>query len=437
LKIENSRIVIARAQPEANQHERISGLLRYARNDDKQIIAFMKKTSITIILFLLVYTAGFAQRVIPEEQLSFIKTNKNKVTNGTSAYKALISKADKELDNELIPVTEKKIVAASGDKHDYISMGPYWWPNPNTPDGLPYIKKDGQRNPETQLFDRYKLDKLAKGVITLGYAYYFTKDERYANKAMDYLDLWFLNKKTRMNPNLNYAQMVMGLNGNKGRAEGIIDAYMLVEMLDCVTLLSKSKVMKPKDLDGIKAWFSDFLDWMLNSETGQEEYRAKNNHGVAYDVQVVAYALFAGRTDVAEKFIKEFPDNRLFKQIEPDGSQPLELERTMALHYTIFNILHFMDMATLAKSTGINLFDAVSEDGRSVAKAIEFIKPYLGKPQSEFPYQQIHEWDENQNKLAWTLRRAAFFHPNEEYDRLFNQYCATKDTDIQWLLWAK
>jgi hypothetical protein len=397
----------------------------------------MKKIYIILILILVAYTGGLAQRIVSEEQLSFIKTNKNKVTNGVSAYKALISKADKELDNELIPVTEKKIVAASGDKHDYISMGPYWWRNPNTPDGLPYIRKDGQRNPEIQDFDRYKLDNLAKGVITLGYAYYFTKDERYANKAMDYLDKWFLNKKTRMNQNMNFGQMIKGHNEGKGRGEGLIDTYMFIEMTDCITLLSKSKAMKSKDLEGIKSWFSEFLDWMLSSEIGQEEQNAQNNHGISFDIQVVAYALFAGRTELAEQFIHEFPENRLFKQIEPDGSQPLELARTMAMHYTLFNIAHIIDMAALAQSIGINLYDATSADGRSLSQAIEFIKPYLGKPQSEFPYQQIREWDENQNKLCWILRQATFFHPNPDYDRLFQKQCSTKDTDIHWLLLAK
>lgn len=28
------------------------------------------------------------------------------------------------------------------------SVGPYWWPDPSKPDGLPYIRKDGHKNPE-------------------------------------------------------------------------------------------------------------------------------------------------------------------------------------------------------------------------------------------------------------------------------------------------
>jgi Alginate lyase. len=396
---------------------------------------YMKKTFISLILGLFICTSVSAQFLIKAERMADIKANINNIENGTSAYKALIEKADNELKEIIVPVTEKKDAPPSGDKHDYISMGPYWWADPSSPDGLPYIRKDGQRNPEVHNYDRYKMDKMMRGVITLGYAYYFTKDEKYAVKAMDYLNVWFLNKKTRMNPNLNYGQIIPGHNNGKGRAEGIIDIYILVEMVDCVTLLSSSKAMRKKDLQGIKTWFSELLDWMLTSEIGLAEYRAKNNHGMAYDVQVVSYALFTGRNDIVERFIGEFAQNRLFKQIEPDGSQPLELARTKAMHYSIDNIGHTMDMCFLAQHLGINLYNSTSEDGRSIAKAIEFIKQYLGKPQSEFPYQQINEWDENQNRLCWLIKKSTFLSPNEEYDLLFKKYCKTKNTDIRWLLW--
>lgn len=64
------------------------------------------------------------------------------------AYKNLISKADKSLKNPLYSVMDKTLVAASGDKHDYYSFPPYWWPDPSKKDGLPYLRKDGETNPD-------------------------------------------------------------------------------------------------------------------------------------------------------------------------------------------------------------------------------------------------------------------------------------------------
>lgn len=397
----------------------------------------MKYRLFLIILSFTFSLSSYSQRVIQAEQLAYAKRNIDNIANGNSAYKALLRNADKELATVIVPITEKTIVAGSGDKHDYVSMGPYWWPDSTKADGLPYIRKDGQRNPEILKLDRYKIDKLTKGVNTLSYAYYFSGEDKYAYKAVDMLRIWFLNEETKMNPNLNYAQMILGHNNNKGRGAGIIDTYSFVEMIDCIELLAKSSAMKKKDLDGIKKWFSDFTEWLITSDLGQNERKAKNNHGTAYDIQVAAYALFTGKTSIAKEFISTFGENRIFQQIETDGKQPLELERTIALHYSIFNIDHMMDMCNLGKSVRVNIYNSTSTDNRSISKAIEFIVPYLGKSQKDFPYQQIKEWDLNQQKLCWLIRRASMFKKDKAYDKLFDQYINTKPSDIKWLLYAK
>src|ERR1700741_327346 len=64
------------------------------------------------------------------------------------AVAALIKQADDALRTGPFSVMEKKLTPPSGDKHDYMSVGPYWWPDPSKPNGLPYIRKDGQVNPE-------------------------------------------------------------------------------------------------------------------------------------------------------------------------------------------------------------------------------------------------------------------------------------------------
>ena len=136
-----------------------------------------------------------------------------------------------------------------------------------------------------------------------------------------------------------------------------------------------------------------------------EEQKSKNNHGTAFDVQLARYALFIGDTDLAKKVVDQFAANRLFTQIMPDGSQPLELERTTALGYSVFNLTHFLDMARIAKVVNVDLLNAKSDDGRSVFKAIDFLLPYIGQAKTAFPYQQIKDWDGVQEKLRWQLYR--------------------------------
>lgn len=369
------------------------------------------------------------------EKISAVKEQiKQKNEEYIPAYKKLLRQADKELPKTIKTVMDKELMPPSGDKHDYVSMGPYWWADPSKPDGIPYIRKDGQRNPELDKLDRNRLGEMSKGVISLSLAYYFSNDEKYASKAVDNLRKWFLNKDTRMNPNLNFGQYIPGHNNNMGRPEGIIDAYSFVEMLDAVQLLSASSTMTKKDMDELKNWFSEYLDWLLTSEIGQGEYNAKNNHSIVFDAQATAVALFVGRQDVADKFIAEFPAKRLFVQIEPDGSQPLELARTLGFHYSLSNIEHTLDIAALAGDKGKDLFLAESPDGRSITKATDFLLPYLGKPQSAWPYQQIKDWDKEQAIFCWLLRRASVYERTGEYMDLFEQYCRTPKEDVKYLL---
>ena len=397
----------------------------------------MKKHLLYIVaLVLLTNITLDAQVVTSDSQLAYTKRNKDQIVNGATAYKSLIGRAKKELEVEIVPVTEKSIVAISGNPHDYVSMGPYWWPDESKPDGLPYIRRDGQRNPEGETLDRNKISVLCRTVSNLAYAYYFTGEERYAFKAVDNLKIWFLNEETKMNPHLNYGQMIPGRNNGMGRGTGIIDTYSFVDLVDCITILSSSQAMNRSDLKQLKQWFSDYVDWMLESDLGKDEKASKNNHGTAYDIQVAAYALFAGRKDIAKEYASNFLETRVFAQIEPDGKQPLELERTMAMHYSIFNVDHMLDMVAIGNKVGVKFYDKVSEDGRSIPSAIDYIVTFLGKSEADFPYQQFKDWDMCQEKICWLLRRASLVKKNKEYDKLFDQYVTTKASDLKWLFYA-
>lgn len=50
-------------------------------------------------------------------------------------------------------VTQKATGAPSANIHDYHSQGPYWFPA-ETADGLPFIRRDGQINPEALTLDK-------------------------------------------------------------------------------------------------------------------------------------------------------------------------------------------------------------------------------------------------------------------------------------------
>lgn len=314
------------------------------------------------------------------------------------AVAKVIKDADKALKAGPWSVTYKTRTPPSGDKHDYMSMGPYWWPDPAVPGGEPYIRRDGQVNPEraTDAFDRTAVTRMADAVEALSLAYYFTGNKAYAERAALILHVWFLDPQTWMNPNVSFGQGVPGRT--KGRAEGLIDMENLIGVVEGVGLLGPSGVLTAQDTAGLKQWFSDMADWFVNDPLGKEEAAALNNHAVHYDHQLLTYALFADRPDLARQVATDFT-RRIDAQIAPDGSQPRELERTRSQHYSYTNLSAMIDIAALSRCVGIDLWAHKGPQGQSLRTAVDFhaafagdAKPWAWKeisPEPEMVYQML------------------------------------------------
>ncbi|NOT48577.1 MAG: alginate lyase family protein [Acidobacteria bacterium] len=299
--------------------------------------------------------------------------------DATAADKCAVAKiirdGDKALKIEITPVTAKPLVAPSGDKHDYMSLAPYFWPDPKKRDGLPYIRRDGERNPEIKSIpDHDSLARLVDTVETLARAYYLSRDEKYSARDATLLRMWFLDAATRMNPNMEYAQAVRG--ESTGRNFGIIETRGLTRLVDSIGLLAGSKNWSEADQKGLEKWFGGYLDWLLTSKLGKLEAAAKNNHGTHYDEQVASFALFVGRRDLARQIIETAKEERIASQIEPDGSQPLELARTQSWGYSTMNLSGFLSLAKLGESVNVDLWNYTTKDGRGIRKAIEYLAPF-------------------------------------------------------------
>jgi Alginate lyase len=318
------------------------------------------------------------------------------------AWDALKGDAKKALAVKRFSVVDKTVTPPSGDKHDYMSQAPYFWPDPAKPDGRPYVRKDGERNPEIDtITDHRAIDGLSNAQ-TLGLAFYFGGDEQYAGKAATLLRAFFLDPATRMNPNLEYAQYIPGVN--TGRGIGLIETRSFTRVVDTIGLIASSKAWRREDDRGVRAWFAAFLAWMQESPNGREESAAKNNHGTYYDLQVTSFALFLERPELARQILEQAKQKRIAVQIEPDGKQPLELARTNAWSYSIGNLDGLTELATLGDRAGVDLWHFATDDGRSIRKAILYLAPYaFGEKKWDAP--QIGTF--NPHALHGVLRRAA------------------------------
>ncbi len=332
------------------------------------------------------------------------------------ASKKLIKEAEKALSSGPFSVTYKSSTPPSGDKHDYLSMGPYWWPNPDKPDG-PYIRIDGETNPERDKYDKPALSELSSSVETLALAYHMTGREDFAAHAVKLIKAWFLDEETRMNPHLEYGQFIPGVT--KGRAAGIIDTRSFLPIGESVNLLAGSDAEKELDRNALKNWFSEYLNWMLTSKIGRDEADQENNHGTWYDVQTAYLALWTGNETLAREIMQSFGNRRIKSHVEPDGSQPLELRRTRSLSYSMMNLRGYFQAALLGEQLGVDLWHYESE-GRSMEKALDFLVPFVAG-EKKWTHKQIREESGIEEEMRVFLQLAVKRYPDAGYEGMLKK----------------
>jgi hypothetical protein len=317
-------------------------------------------------------------------------------TNLPSEAKAMATKivkeAGKRVGKPVITITENENLQASKDPHDYFSIGRYFWPDPSKSDGLPWINRDGETNPNAvKASDEKKLSEMIHAVEYLALAYYLTGDEKYGAEVARFLRGFFLDAETKMNPHLDYGQSVPGKA--TGRGWGLIDTRGFMILPDVLKLLEKCPAWTAKDREGMKAWWTAYGNWMQTSKIGLQEKSAPNNHGAAYDVQLGAVLVMAEKEDEAKKVLGESLPARLDAHITPEGKQPRELARTKSWSYSCFNLKNICKGSVMARSLGIDLWSREGEGGRgSLRKAMLYLVPFLKNP-DEWSEKQITKFD--------------------------------------------
>ncbi|MFY0655014.1 MAG: alginate lyase family protein [Cyclobacteriaceae bacterium] len=347
-----------------------------------------KLNELSAIIFFFILTISCQPEEAPLQGLLYANPDvmlkiKNAYKNGSKldaeTVKRIVSCAEGKMDFKPVSVMDKGVTPPSGDKHDYISQGPYWWPDTTKEDGLPYIRRDGVVNPERNKFsDRQNLRDLIDASQLLSQAYYFTNNEKYAEKTITLLKVWFIEEATRMNPHLEYGQGIPGIT--EGRGIGIIETRTIGKLVDVVIVLRKSPLWKGEMQNGMTLWMRDYLDWLQNSEKGKKESIHPNNHGTWYDVQAMSLAIFTGQNDVARSIAENAKEVRFDEHVKADGSQPKELARTKSFSYSAMNLQGLFYIALLAEKVDVDLWNYKNKQGATLQDALDFLLPAaLGK----------------------------------------------------------
>lgn len=327
-----------------------------------------------------------------------------------AAGKKLVKAAEALLNQPVLVVTEKKHVAESGDPHDYHSLARYWWPNPITK-GKPYIRFDGEPNPELEEYDAPKLQAMHRAVLMLAKAFAVTGDLRYAEKAEEILRAWFVNPETRMNPHLKYAQTRPGLSA--GSPSGIVEAVGLAQHLPvAMELLRRGKGVSEETDRGVNEWVKAFLEWLETSKFGKKIAGGDNNISTWYEVQRASFALLLGDREKARAVLSEAGRKRIDRQIKGDGSQPHELGRAIAYSYCCYNLDALITLSELGDLVGVDLWHHETPEGGSISKALDWLIPYA---QGDIPFPYPQKKQISPGALEALLKRAAPHFPDKPY----------------------
>ena len=359
-----------------------------SRADDVQFIAMVR------VLFVILGVLPLLALCEPVSSFDVSEMILDSPDRAWNSSLATIRRKRRSLEGKGVhPVTEKKLLPPSGDRHDYMSIGLYWWPDPAKKDGKPYIRKDGVPNPAYYDMDPSRLQGLCQSVMWLAAAAWRLGDVEAGREAARRLRVFFLDEETRMNPNLNFGQGIPGLCD--GRGFGIIDTYSMVGngFIESLKLLRRLDCLDDSLYGGLQHWFSQYLEWLENSKHGQEESIAKNNHGTAYDLQRIAFADFCGNREHALEILREAPARRIDGRITAEGLQPLEAERASGLSYSLYNLKMYCELAYYGERYGVDIWNYVSPEGANIRKAIEFVLPFC-KGARKWPYQENAKVDE-------------------------------------------
>lgn len=285
--------------------------------------------------------------------------------------------ADKRMREGPWTVTSDRPKNAELDVHEYYSEDPYWWPNPDNAPG-PYVLRDGQINPNRFQANRAALNAMCDSVFTLGAAAFLLDDARYAQRASRIVQTWFLNPRTRMNPDMENARSIPGNSSVRGA--GILDGRVLIRAIQGMEFLAQSGAWDPKEQAAVRKWFEEYLHWLTQSKQGMEEKKSGNHHATWWTAQVAAVATFVSNSAAQQAAFTYYRDHILPRQIRANGSAPHEESRNRSLSLSAFNLEGCTVICRIAQVQGVDLWQVRAKSNATLETVVNYLQPYLSDP---------------------------------------------------------
>ncbi len=349
------------------------------------------------------------------------------------SIQAIVDRADRW--RGVVPeiITAKQRLPPSGDARDYQSLSIYWWPNPDTDDGLPYVQRDGRRNPEIRDYDLPRINRFADAVEDSAIAYAMTGRDEFGQTAIDWIDAFLLDPQTGMNPNMNFAQGIPG--GEAGNRQGIIELLAITHrVLPSIVRLRDHPAWTDDRQSKLHVWCRSMRDWLLQSPMGLQESVRLNNHGLWYDVQILSLNEVLGDRAASIDRLRDVTAARLELAVLPSGDQPFEWLRTKSWHYGLYNVDAMLTLCQIDRQIADSTGRATLLPTGRVGAAIDLMT--TAAEAGRWPYQEIQPVDWRRS-IAPTLWRAGAILGDSSYQELAVRWAAPGALDAQRIRWPK
>ncbi|KAK9765476.1 hypothetical protein K7432_006161 [Basidiobolus ranarum] len=304
------------------------------------------------------------------DYLAVQRQAQNKETISKDKLKYLQKVADRSLEKGPFTITCNPHLPPSNDPRDFVSHAPYFWPDESAadPTTAPYVRRDGKKNPRVdELPCQKQLEDMCSEVANLALQYAFSLEPKYLDHAWSLLRVFFINEKTRMNPNAQFGQIRPNWSSS-GELTGLIGIRALTQVANTLPLLYTEQ--HRQEYQAIQQWFSEMITWMLTSEIGRKAFDCANNHCSYFHVQLCTYLRFINRNEEAKSYLENFFAQKIPGQITAEGDQPLEAERADYVKYMFFNLEALVYLAKLSEVLGFNAWDA---DNQAILRATEYV----------------------------------------------------------------
>ena len=287
-----------------------------------------------------------------------------------AAHQALLAAADVALDQDRLCIRD-----AGGSPHF-------------RQDGVYVEGKDGVRDPGANMESSRLAGRLSRTATDLALAWRFTDQARYADKALDLIHYWCINRGSYMFPD-GRVEDPRTPEGKYGGDVVLFHSFWDL-FLACYLLLDyPGWDLRPRA--AVKAWIGDMIDRQrpLMFYDGAAMY---NNWEDARLLYLTQGALALDDLDLLAQ-VFERRQQILPLKMTDEGELHRETMRTRSMSYTLASIHASLRIAEIARQHGVDLYD-LTVNGRCFRTSVDYATRYLLDMDS-WPHEMIHPADED------------------------------------------